>query len=71
MARDGGVSYERALAISVEAVEEDIRGLVELEIQQAPLKLTIPMVVGVFLPALVLGIIPLLSRVIETLGGGG
>ena len=65
MARDGGVSYERALAISVEAVEEEIRGHVELEIQQAPLKLTIPMVAGVFLPALVLGVIPLLSNVLE------
>ena len=65
MARDGGVSYERALAISVDAVEEEIRGLVELEIQQAPLKLTVPMVAGVFLPALVLGLVPLLSNVLR------
>jgi len=65
MAREGGVSYERALAISVSAIEEDIRGQVELEIQQAPLKLTIPMVVGIFVPALVLGIIPLLTNVLE------
>ena len=70
MAREGGVSYVRALEISVSAVEEDIRGQVELEIQQAPLKLTIPMVAGVFMPALLLGIIPLLSNMLEVMSAG-
>jgi hypothetical protein len=32
---------------------------IEQSIQKAPITLTIPMVAGVFLPALVLGLIPL------------
>jgi len=65
MAEDGGVSYNQVLRVSVDAIEEDIRGEIEQEIQKAPTRLTIPMVVGVFLPALVLGMIPLVGSVIR------
>jgi hypothetical protein len=67
MAREGGVSYERALAISVDSIEEDIRAQVEHEIQQAQTKLTVPMVVGVFGPPLVIGILPLIARMLGIL----
>jgi len=67
MAREGGVSYERALAISVDSIEEDIRAQVEQEIQQAQTKLTVPMVVGVFGPPLVIGILPLIARMLGIL----
>jgi len=60
MAADGGISYNRVLAVSVESIEEDIRGNVETEIQKAPTQLTLPMVAGVFFPALVLGMLPLM-----------
>jgi hypothetical protein len=68
MAREGGVSYERALSISVDAIEEDIRSQVEMAIQKAPTRLTIPMVVGVFGPPLLIGLVPLISRVLEVFG---
>jgi len=67
MAREGGVSYERALSISVDSIEEDIRAEVEKEIQQAQTKLTVPMVVGVFGPPLVIGILPLVARMLGVL----
>ena len=67
MAREGGVSYERALSISVDSIEEDIRAEVEQEIQQAQTKLTVPMVVGVFGPPLVIGILPLIARMLGVL----
>jgi len=69
MAREGGVSYARALAISVDSIEEDIRSQTEMEIQEAPTKLTVPMVVGVFGPPIVLGLLPLIAGVLRILGG--
>lgn len=59
MAADGGISYNRVLGVSVAAIEEDIRRNVEQQIQRAPTLLTLPMVGGVFFPALALGLIPL------------
>ena len=61
MAEDGGVSYNQVLAVSVAAIEEDIRSQIERDIQKAPTRLTLPMVIGVFFPALVLGLLPLLG----------
>ncbi|MCD6519100.1 MAG: hypothetical protein J7M05_04150 [Anaerolineae bacterium] len=69
MAEDGGISYHRALGVSVEAIEEDIRAAVEQEVQKAPIRLTLPMVAGVFLPALILGLIPLLMVGISQMRG--
>jgi len=65
MAREGGVSYERALSISVDSIEEDIRAQIEMEIQEAPTKLTIPMVLGIFGPPLVIGMLPLIAGMLE------
>jgi hypothetical protein len=67
LAREGGMSYARAMTLSVEAVEHEIRAEVEQEIQRAPIALLIPMAVGVFLPGLVLAIYPLVTRVIRDL----
>jgi hypothetical protein len=61
MAEDGGISYTQVLAVSVSTIEEDIRGAVEQEIQKAPTRLTLPMVVGVFFPALILGLLPIVA----------
>jgi len=65
MAREGGVSYERALAISVDSIEEDIRSRIEMEIQAAPTKLTIPMVLGIFGPPVVIGMLPLIAGMLD------
>lgn len=69
MAEDGGVSYNQVLRVSVDAIEEDIRAEIEQEIQKAPMRLTIPMVIGVFLPALVLGLIPLVGSALSQMQG--
>ncbi len=61
MAEDGGISYTQVLAVSVSTIEEDIRSAVEQEIQKAPTRLTIPMVAGVFFPALILGLLPIVA----------
>ena len=61
MAADGGISYNRVLAVTVASIEEDLRGIVEKEIQKAPTRLTLPMVIGVFFPALILGLLPLMA----------
>jgi len=67
MAREGGISYERALSLSVSLIEEEIRGHLERDIQQIPIKLTLPMIVGVFLPAIIIGIFPLALNVLGVL----
>lgn len=67
MAREGGVSYERALSISVNSIEEDIRSRIEMEIQEAPTKLTIPMVVGIFGPPVMIGMLPLIAGMLRVL----
>jgi hypothetical protein len=67
MAREGGISYERALSLTVSLLEEEIRGDLERDIQQVPIKLTVPMIVGVFLPAIIVGIFPLVLNVLGVL----
>ena len=67
MAREGGISYERALTLSVSLIEEEIRGHLERDIQQIPIQLTLPMIVGVFLPAIIIGIFPLVLNVLGVL----
>jgi len=67
LARDGGISYVEAMALSVEAIEHDIRATVEHEIERAPVMLIIPLAVGVFLPALVLAIYPLASALVRNI----
>ncbi len=71
MARDGGISYERALALSVSLIEEEIRGDIERDIQQVPIKLTLPMIAGVFLPAIIIGIFPLVANILGVLATPG
>jgi hypothetical protein len=65
-ARNGGISYDQALSITVSQVEEEIRGTVRHQIQQAPIRLTFPMIGGVFLAALILAIFPLLMSLITS-----
>jgi hypothetical protein len=70
IARDGGSTNLDALNITVEAVERDIRADVERDLQQAPIRLTMPMVMGVFFAALVLGAYPVLVALLRVLSGG-
>lgn len=70
MASSGGVSYHRVLGVSASAIENDIRSEIEKEIQRAPIRLTLPMVAGVFFPALILGLIPLMLAAVQQMGMG-
>jgi hypothetical protein len=65
MAASGGVSYHRVLSVSVEEIDQDIRVQIERNILKAPNQLTVPMIGGVFLPALAAGLIPIMTMVIR------
>lgn len=67
MAAEGGISYNRVLAVSVNDIEEDISTQVEQRIEKAPMRLTPLMIGGVFLPALLLGLIPLFVTLMKGL----
>lgn len=69
LVRDSGLSYADALAVSVDEVENMIRRRTEKDIQRAPLILTIPMVAGVFFPALLLAMFPIVMALVTNLGG--
>ena len=71
MARDGGISYDQALSLTLSLVEEEIRGDILRDIQQAPIKLTFPMIAGVFIPAIFIGIYPLVANIFVSLRGPG
>lgn len=71
MAHDGGLSYAEAVNLTLDDVEEDIRMMVEKEIERAPVMLTIPMIIGVFFSALALLGFPLLSLMFRTVGQTG
>ena len=60
MAHEGGLSYSEAVEITLDDVEEEIRIIVEKDIERAPVMLTIPMIIGVFFAALALLGYPLL-----------
>lgn len=61
LARDSGLAYADALAVSLEEIENIIRRKIEKDIQRAPLVLTIPMVAGVFFAALLLAMYPIVA----------
>ncbi len=60
LAHEGGLSMSEAVSASLEDVEEEIRIMVEKEIERAPVLLTIPMIIGVFFSSLALLGFPLL-----------
>jgi hypothetical protein len=68
MAREGGASVSETLEVSAEEVESRIRDEIKQDIQRAPVMLTIPMAVGVFLPAIALSMYPLVRRLLSNLG---
>ena len=71
MAANGGVSYHQVLSVSVEEIDQDIRVGIERNILKAPNQLTMPMIVGVFLPALAAGLLPVIRIVIQQMQLGG
>lgn len=68
MARESGASVSETIDVSAEEVESKIRDDIEQDIQRAPVTLTIPMAVGVFLPAIALSMYPLVRRLLGNLG---
>jgi len=68
MAREGGISYDQALSVTMSLIEEEIRGDLRRDIQQAPIQLNIPMIAGVFLPAIIIGLYPLVVNIFTGLG---
>jgi hypothetical protein len=68
MAREAGGSTSEALKVSAEDVESRIGDEIKQDIQRAPVMLTAPMAVGVFLPAIALSMYPLVRRLLSNLG---
>jgi len=67
--KGGGVTNLEALTGAVKMIEAEIQAQIQRDIQAAPVRLTVPMVAGVFFPALLLGIIPLVVNLLRQLGG--
>lgn len=62
IARQAGATLDDAFAVSVEAIEEDIRATISREIREWANTLTIPMIMGVFFSLMMLGLLPLVYR---------
>lgn len=69
LAHEGGLSYSEAVNATLDDIEDEIRIKVEKEIEQAPVMLTIPMIIGVFFSALALLGFPLLVTMFNTMTG--
>jgi len=67
MVREAGASTSEALAVSADEVGGRIEDEIKRDIQRSPTMLTIPMAVGVFLPAVALSMYPLVVRVVAIL----
>ena len=67
MVREAGASTSEALAVSAEEVGGRIEDEIKRDIQRSPVRLTIPMAIGVFLPAIVLSMYPLVAGLLENL----
>jgi hypothetical protein len=67
MARDGGITYDQALTLTVDQVENEIRGDLRRDIQQMPIQLTLPMIAAVFLPAIMIGLFPIVVTFLSQL----
>ncbi len=68
MVREAGASTSQALAVSAEEVGSRIEDEIKRDIQRSPVRLTVPMAVGVFLPAIALSMYPLVVSMLSTLG---
>lgn len=68
MAHEGGLSYSEAVNLTLDDVEEEIRTVVEKEIEKAPVVLTIPMIIGVFFASLALLGFPLIMTMFTQVG---
>jgi hypothetical protein len=71
LAHEGGLSMSEAVSASLEDVEEEIRIMVEKEIERAPVLLTIPMIIGVFFSSLALLGFPLLVLMFQSVTSAG
>jgi ABC-type multidrug transport system fused ATPase/permease subunit len=69
ISRQTGGALVDALALTVDAIEEDISSGVSREIREAANQLTVPMILGVFLSIVALGILPLVIALFDRLGG--
>lgn len=64
----GAKSYEAALAEAAERVANEMYGRTMRGLKAAPVRLIIPVIVTLFAPTIVLGMYPLVARVIAGLG---
>lgn len=69
MAHEGGLSYSEAVNTTLDDIEEEIRIVVEKDIERAPVILTIPMIMGVFFTTLILLGAPLILLFVKNMGG--
>lgn len=68
ISRKAGARLTDALTLSVETIEEEIRTTVSYDIRRAANQLTIPMILGVFMPIVILGVLPLLWDFVARIG---
>ena len=71
ISRRTGGSLVDALTVTVETIEEDISSGISRRIREAANQLTVPMIMGVFFSIVVLGVLPLIWTLLESLGGQG
>ena len=57
-ARRGGLAFERALSLALDEVVEESEAAADAEIESAPEKLNLPMIVALMTPALILLVFP-------------
>jgi len=67
MVREAGASTSEALAVSADEVGGRIEDEIKRDIQRSPVRLTVPMAVGVFLPAIALSMYPLVAGLVRSL----
>lgn len=70
IARQAGAPLVDALAVSVDAIEQDISSSISRDIRDWASKLEIPMIMGIFFSVVVLGILPLILNLFREIGGG-
>ncbi len=58
-ARRGGLAFERALSLALDEVVEESEAAADAEIESAPEKLNLPMIVALMTPALILLVFPI------------
>jgi Flp pilus assembly protein TadB len=67
ISRQAGARLSDALILTVENIEEDIRSSVSFDIRKASNQLTAPMIIGIFMPIVILAVLPLIVDFLQRL----